>query len=327
MRKNIFISLIIVTFLTQKLLSQDINVVTRLDTNAMLIGDQVRLNIGISVPVKSLVTWPLIGDTILGHILVLNRTKIDSTFSPDRKILKLNQKFILTSFDSGFYAIPPVRFYIQQPPDTVKIPRQSEPVFLNVHSVHVDTTLAIKPIKGPIKIPISFREILPWIIGGVLIIALVYFIIYYLRKRKKAEPLFRFKPRITLLPHETALMELEKLRIKKLWQSGKIKEYHTELTEIIRKYIEERFGIMAMEMTSEEIMESLKDNLEISKRALDKLLQILLLADLVKFAKAQPLPSEHELSLENAITFVKDTILRIVEQKEVTELKEPAMIN
>lgn len=327
MRKNIFISLIIVAFLAQKVLSQDVNVVTRLDTNVMLIGDQVRLNIGISVPVKSLVTWPLIGDTILGHIRVLNRTKIDSAFSPDRKILKLNQSFLLTSFDSGFYAIPPVRFYIQQPPDTAKIARQSEPLFLNVHSVHVDTTLAIKPIKGPIKIPISFREMLPWIIGGVLVMALVYFIIYYLRKRKKAEPLFRLKPRITLLPHETALMELEKLRIKKLWQSGKIKEYHTELTEIIRKYIEERFGIMAMEMTSEEIMESLKDNIEISKGALDKLLQILLLADLVKFAKVQPVPSEHELSLENAITFVKDTILRIVEQKEVAELKEPAMIN
>jgi len=327
MRKNIFISLIIVVFLAQKVLSQDINVVTRLDTNAMLIGDQVRLNIGISVPAKSLVTWPLIGDTILGHILVLNRTKIDSAFSPDRKILKLNQKFLLTSFDSGFYAIPPVRFYIQQPPDTVKIARQSEPLFLNVHSVHVDTTLAIKPIKGPIKIPISFREMLPWIIGGVLVIALVSFIIYYLRKRKKAEPLFRLKPRISLLPHETALMELEKFRIKKLWQSGKIKEYHTELTEIIRKYIQERFGIMAMEMTSEEIMESLKDNMEISKGALDKLLQILLLADLVKFAKAQPTPSEHELSLENSITFVKDTILRIVEQKEVAEQKEPAMIN
>lgn len=326
MRKNIFISLIIIAFLTQKVLSQDINVVTRLDTNVMLIGDQVRLHIGISVPVKSSVTWPLIGDTILGHIRVLNRTKIDSAFSTDRKVLKLNQSFLLTSFDSGFYAIPPVRFFIQQPPDTAKIARQSTPLFLTIHSVHVDTTLAIKPIKGPIKIPISFREILPWIIGGVLVIALVYFIIYYLRKRKKAEPLFRLKPRITLLPHETALMELEKLRIKKLWQSGKIKEYHTELTEIIRKYIEERFGIMAMERTSDEIMESLNDRKEISKRALDKLLQIFLVADLVKFAKAKPVPSEHELSLENAITFVKDTIFRIVEQEEVTELKEPAMI-
>lgn len=327
MRRNIFISLIILAFLTQKVLSQDIIVVTKLDTNAMLIGDQVRLNIGISVPVKSLVTWPLIGDTILGHIRVLNRTKIDTGFSPDKKTLKLNQSFLLTSFDSGFYAIPPVRFYVQQPPDTAKITRQSNQLFLNVHSVHVDTTLAIKPIKGPIKIPISFRELLPWIIGGVLVIALVCFLIYYLKKRKKAEPIFRLKSRITLLPHETALMELEKLRIKKLWQSGKIKEYHTELTEIIRKYIEERFGIMAMEMTSEEIMESLNHPIEIGKGTLEKLLQIFLLADLVKFAKAQPLPSEHELSLEYAITFVKDTILRIIEQKEVTELKEPAMIN
>jgi len=306
-------------------LSQDISIMTRLDTNAMLIGDQVKMHIGISVPAKSLVTWPMIGDTILGHIRVLNRSKIDSAVSPDRKILKLDQTFILTTFDSGFYAIPPIRFFIQQPPDTTKIARQSEPLFLNVHTVHVDTTLAIKPIKGPIKIPISFREMLPWIIAGIIIIGLIGFILYWLKKRKKAEPLFRLTPKITLLPHETALAELEKLGKKKLWQSGKIKEYHTELTEIVRKYIEERFGIMAMEMTSDEIMDSLNERAGISKATLDKLVQIFTLADLVKFAKAQPLPSDHELSFDHAITFVKDTILRIIEQNEVKELKEPAL--
>lgn len=327
MGKTLFIRIIIAALLIQKVLCQDIKVITRLDTNAALIGDQVGMHIGISVPVKSIVTWPLIGDTILGHIRVLGRSKIDSVLSPDRKILKLNQNLLLTTFDSGFYAIPPVRFFIQEPPDTTKISRQSEPLFLNVHSVHVDTTLAIKPIKGPIKIPISFREMLPWIILGILIIVVITFIIYWLKKRKQAEPIFRLKPKFTMSPHETALIELEKLRSKKLWQSGKIKEYHTELTEIIRKYIEERFGIMALEMTSDEIVESLNDRAEISKGALDKLVTIFTLADLVKFAKAQPLPSDHELSLEYAVTFVKDTIIRVVEQKEVTELKEPVMIN
>jgi hypothetical protein len=327
MRKYIVISLIIVTVFAEKVLSQDIKVISKLDTNAMLIGDQVRLNIGISVPVKTMVSWPLIGDTILGHIRVLNRSRIDTTFSTDKKSIRLNQSFLLTTFDSGYFAIPPVRFYVSQPPDTTKILQQSEPAFLNVHTVHVDTTLAIKPIKGPIKVPISFREMLPWIVAGVLVIALVTLFIYWLRKRRKAEPVFRLKPRIIMQPHETALMELEKLRIKKLWQGGKIKEYHTELTEIIRKYIEERFGIMALEMTSDEISDALNEQAVISKSDLNNLIQIFSMADLVKFAKAQPLPSEHELSLEQAVIFVKDTVLRIIEQKEFEEHKEPALIN
>ena len=327
MRKNIIIGLILLTVFAKNVLSQDIMVISRLDTNTMLIGDQVRFNIGISMPVKTLVRWPVIGDTILGHIRVLNRSRIDSTYSADKKTLRLNQSFLLTTFDSGYFAIPPVRFYIQQPPDTTRIVQQSEPAFLNVHSVHVDTTLAIKPIKGPIKIPISFREMLPWIIAGLLVIGLISFIIYWLRKRRKAEPVFRIRPRIIMQPHETALMELEKLRIKKLWQGGRIKEYHTELTEIIRKYIEERFSIMALEMTSDEILESLNERVGISKDDMNRLVQIFVMADMVKFAKAQPLPTEHELSLEHAVTFIKNTILRMVEQKESKEPKETAMIS
>jgi hypothetical protein len=327
MRIKLIISLVILTLFAQEVLSQDSKAVSRLDTNAMLIGDQVRLNIGISVPARTLVRWPMIGDTILGHIRVLNRSRIDTTFSADRKSFRLSQSFLLTTFDSGYFAIPPVRFYIQRPPDTTKIVEQSEPAFLNVHSVHVDTTLAIKPIKGPIKVPISFREMLPWIITGILVLALAGLLLYWLKKRKKAEPVFRLKPRIILQPHETALSELEKLRQKKLWQSGKIKDYHTELTGILRIYIEERFGIMALEMTSDEITESLADRAEISKIARDRLIRIFYMADLVKFAKAQPLPSEHDHSLEEAVAFVRETILRIAEQKEITNVGEPALIN
>ena len=79
---------------------------------------------------------------------------------------------------------------------------------------------------------------LPWILLGLGAILLILFIAWYIVKRKKQQPILQFKPKIVLLPHETALQELEKLRIKKLWQSGKIKEYHSELTEILRKYIE-----------------------------------------------------------------------------------------
>jgi hypothetical protein len=102
-------------------------------------------------------------------------------------------------------------------------------------------------------------------------------------------------------------MELEKLRAKKLWQTGKIKDYHTELTDILRKYFEDRFHIMAMESTTAEILEDLEAKTLIAKENREVLSRILLMADLVKFAKYLPLPEEHDHSMEYAVDFINKT--------------------
>ena len=319
--RNFFIFLTLFYLLAEGSVAQSIKVEAALDTNSILIGDQVELTLGITIPEKSFVHWPLIGDTILSHIKVISRTKIDTSFSTDHKSKILQQKFLLTTFDSGFYPIPPVRFFVSEPPDSALVPYQSETLLLSVHTVPVDTTKAIKPIKGPIKVPISFRDIFPWILAGILFISIVYFVIYYLRKRKKAEPVFQLKPRIKLKPHEIALAGIEKLRIKKLWQSGRIKEYHTEMTEIVRKYIEDRFGIMALEMTSDEILDSLDHINEPVIPSTEKLSRVFTLADLVKFAKAIPLPTEHEQSMENTIVFINETTIKIPETQAGNQLE------
>jgi hypothetical protein len=171
----------------------------------------------------------------------------------------------------------------------------------------VDTTLAIKPIKGPVKIPFSILEYLPWIIAGMLFLAIAGFLLYYLIRRRKGEPIFLLRPSVKYQPHEWALMELEKLRIKKLWQAGKMKEYHTELTDILRKYIEDRFRLMAMESTTGEILEDLEEKTGIRKECRTTLGKILSMADLVKFAKYLPLQEDHEQSMENAVDFINKT--------------------
>jgi len=288
--------------------SQEYKASAKLDTAAMLIGDQVKMHLSFSVPAKTEVRWPELPDTILGKIQVLNRSKIDTVYSADKKSLTLKQQLILTTFDSGFYTIPAIRFSYQKTGDTATLTELTDMLLLNVNSVKVDTTKAIKPIKGPMRIPISFREMLPWILGALLLILLVVFGIYYWKKRQKAEPVFTLRPRVILPPHEIALAELEKLRIQKLWQSGRSKEYHTLLTDILRKYIEDRFKRNAMESTTSEIIEDLHGLPEISKELLEKLRQLLVLADLVKFAKAQPLPAEHESCLDDGVVFVKQTI-------------------
>jgi hypothetical protein len=313
--KGVFI--VFLVFITIMVVhSQDFQANARLDTTSLLIGDQTNLSMNFKFPAKTQVQWPLIKDTILGYIQVLYRSKIDTTISKDNKWMTLHQTLKITSFDSGLYTIPPIRFYFRELPDTTLHFSQSEPLILSVHTIPVDTTKLIKPIKGPMKVPLTFREILPWIILAIILAIIIWFVIYYLKKRKKAEPIFQLKPKVILPPHEIALAELEKLRAKKLWQSGKIKEYHTEVTEIIRRYVEDRFSVPALESTSGEILDALSENTDISSKLLDKLFPILTLADLVKFAKAQPLPAENDQSLQYAIDFVKSTIAKSEEKTD-----------
>ena len=279
----------------------------KLEPHTILIGDQVNLSLNFSFPSGTQVVWPSIKDTILGNIQVISRTKVDTSWFPDKKNLQLTQKLRLTCFDSGFYTIPPIRFYYRNLPDTTIRFEQTEIQILTVHTLAVDTTLAIKPIKGPVKIPFSILEYLPWIIAGMLFLAIAGFLLYYLIRRRKGEPIFLLRPSVKYQPHEWALMQLEKLRTKKLWQAGKMKEYHTELTDILRKYIEDRFRLMAMESTTGEILEDLEEKTGIRKECRTTLGKILSMADLVKFAKYLPLQEDHEQSMENAVDFINKT--------------------
>ena len=286
---------------------QDVSVTAKLDTNAMLIGDHVGLTLKFTGPPKSQVLWPFMPDTILKSITVIGRGKIDTVYAADKKSVTYSQQLNLTCYDSGFYTVPSIPFRYRIMPDTTVTVAQSSMMLLAVHTVKVDTTQAIKPIIGPLKVPITFREMLPWILAALAIILLIAAVIWYLNKRRKREPVFTLKPKVVLLPHETALQDIEKLRLKKLWQAGRIKEYHSELTEILRRYIEDRFQVPALEQTSGEITMSLMNNPGCPRPALDKLGNLLIMADMAKFAKVQPLAMENEKSLNDGIEFVNET--------------------
>jgi len=287
--------------------AQDYKATASITPGSILIGDQVELSLIFTGPSGAEVIWPTIKDTILGNLQVINRTKIDTSLSADKKTLQLSQKLRITCFDSGFYTIPPINFFYRHLPDTTIRNIQTNIQALTVHTLAVDTTKAIKPIKGPVRIGFSIFEFLPWIIAGLLFIVVAGFLIWYYLKRKKGEPIFVLRPSVKYQPHEWALMELEKLRAKKLWQTGKIKDYHTELTDILRKYSEDRFHIMALESTTAEILEDLESKTLITKENREILSRILLMADLVKFAKYLPLPEEHDQSMEYAIDFINNT--------------------
>ncbi len=293
--------------------SQDIKATAELDTNSMLIGDQINLNIKLKCPVSKKIIWTELYDTIINEIEIIKKSDIDTIFSQDKKQINLFQTLVITSFDSGYYAIPAFKFIYDKKNDTTFKIAETNLLFLNVQTIPVDTTKAIKDIKPPLKAPVTFSEILPYILAGIVAAIIILLIIYYIRKRKKKQPLFQLHKKPKLPPHKIALDALEKLRLKKLWQKNKVKEYHSELTQIIRTYIKQRFNIDALEMTSNEILHSFEKT-DIKNEELNiKLKQTLTLADLVKFAKGNPLPDENDKSINNAIDFVKKSIVSIEE--------------
>lgn len=277
---------------------------TLIDTNRILIGDQVRISLMLETKAQDTVVWPEIGDTLITEIEVISRTGIDTAYDSQDISTKLyTQDLIITSFDSGYYAVPPFKYLVNG--QLVK----SNAFLLQVGSVQLDTADAIKDIKEPIPVDYGLIDWLKdywhWVITTILLVVLTILLIrYYIKKRNEKPQLVKEKPKEPA--NVIAKRKLTELEEKRLWQHNKIKEYHSELTDIIREYLELRFDMHAMEQTSDEIMQSLrfKDLKEIEKRDLRK---ILLLADLVKFAKEKPIPEENEESIMLAYKFVESS--------------------
>jgi len=279
--------------------------VATLEKNSILIGDQVKLELNVTLPAGSKVQWPMLLDTIAPNVEILRRSDID-TVSSNKERFTLKQVLTITSFDSGTYVIRPVIFKYNRAGDTLSFFTETLPIRLDVQTIQTDPEQDIKPIKPPLRAPITFRELLPWI-GIVLLVAVIAGLLYYFLKKKKKQPAaVATRLSTTVPPYEAAMEALESLRAKKLWQSGRVKDYYSELTEIVREYIELRYPVRAMEMTTAEIYAALRQT-EVETSSREKLNQVLVLADLVKFAKEQPLPLENEQSYTQCVDFVRET--------------------
>jgi len=206
---------------------------------------------------------------------------------------------VLTAFEKGTYVIPAL---------TIEFPKgkvlKTEPIKIEVRTVTVDTSKDIKDVKPPLEVPFRLRDALPYILIAVAAGLLTWAIFHVLKKRKKQERILPAPPQRPA--HELALEALRKLEAERLWQNGKIKDYHSKLTDIIRTYVDRRYDLPAMEMTSEDILSS--DRILLLSDDLRKQIEeILTLADLVKFAKFLPDPAEHENVLRFATSFVQAT--------------------
>ena len=185
---------------------------------------------------------------------------------------------------------------------------ETEPLLLEINTIPVDTNLAIKDIKAPLQAPLTWKEIGFFIGIGAAVLALLAGIIYliYRLSRKKRQPTGGKREKPEEPAHIIALRALEELRLKKLWQEGRHKEYYSELSDILRNYMYNRWDIPAMEMVSDEVLEAL-EQLHTEKALLNQLRTSLRTADSVKFAKACPLPDENSQAFQAVYDFVTAT--------------------
>lgn len=274
----------------------------KVDSAAILIGEQTVLHLTVTTDKDKAVQLVIPRDTLMAGVEVLGIPKADTTLIDNDRML-VRQDLLVTSFDSSLYLLPP--FKVIDGIDTV----YSNQVALKVSTVPVN---ADKPeefydIKEVWKPPFVLADYYPWIFGILLALFLICVIGYVIQRIRNRKPIIPFKkPEPKLPPHEQAIKELDEIKQQKLWQQGRNKEYYTLITDTLRRYIVDRFGINAMEMTSGEILDIIRKQQE-ANSVYESLKQIMQLSDFVKFAKMNPLPDENDLSLMNAYLFINQT--------------------
>ncbi len=246
----------------------------------------------------------LLGDTLNSKVEIADKGRADTAMLDNNRV-QIKRDIALQAFDPGVYQLPPLLYVTGH--DTIK----SQSLTLAVDSIKVDPNGSIKDFKPIATVPFKLLDWVPdfisdywwaWLAGLALIVFGIF--AYYHWYKKGINPLKPVKKRLP--PYEEAMLALTTLKGRNLWQNGQEKEYFTGLTDILRVYIDRRFGINAVEMTSSQIMDKIKQNKE-AHIANDQLKEVLEIADFVKFAKMHTLADDNEIAYQRAVNFVKAT--------------------
>ena len=310
----------VLLFMPNILLAQKASVRATIQPSEIMIGQQALINLQVIAPKNKTIHFPVYEKEIVPGVEVVTMLKPDTTI--ENNVMTINFKYIVTSFDSTLYNIP--RMPVFDGTDTIfsnsfglkvtsPVLKDSTRAYLeklkNKETDSIDFNQLqlndIKPIQKPPFVWTDYLWIL-WVILGVgLLAALVLAVIYFILKKKNKG--YFFTPPEVLPAHVRAIQSLDKLKAEKIGQQeGREKEFYTKITDILRLYIAERYGINAMEMTSGEILNEIR-KVNDADSVYENLKQILSVADLVKFAKYKPYPDENDLSMMNAYLFVNQT--------------------
>lgn len=276
-------------------------------TKDIKVGEQTTIEFEVSYSAaEENIIFPALKDTLTKNIEVVEFGNIDTTFDEEDITKKLlTQRLIITCWDSGYYVIPPFTFEIGGKA------YKTNPLILTVKDVKITEEQDIKDIKSILEVPFSLSD---WVLSNKTPIGLIFLVIalliiaILLFKKYKNRPI---KEEVVVVPKEAADLlatrKLSELFDRKLWQGGQIKAYYSELSFILREYLENRYLFHALELTTDETITLINNGLISEKQTIKKLESILILADMAKFAKQKPVGSENDDAYKNALLFVSLT--------------------
>jgi hypothetical protein len=277
-------------------LSQEVRLTAKTNTNTFPIGSWIDVHIeGMSDAAVDSIA-PIVKDSIGSFEII----------TVERNGTEFQWLIRLTTIDSGKVFLLPVEFGYKVKGDENTHKAFTNSLLLTVTGLPIDPQGEIKDIKPPMRAPWLFEDFLPYLIALVVLAALASGYYYYWRKMRANKDILA-DVKVVIPPHREALTALRVLEEKKLWQQGLVKEYYSEVTEIIRRFFERRWNIIALEMTTDEILIQIKHIPE-ALIVWKEMGSFFLTADLVKFAKYQPAPAEHEQEMHSAYKIVRSMV-------------------
>ncbi len=271
------------------------------DTNNVMIGDWVTLNLQYLSGEKKEVVLPIFDATQIEGLELIDETRVDTV--KNGKSFGLSKRFTVSAYDSGSFVIPRMAMLFEKNGtiDTL----YSDSLVLKFNSPAVDTTQAIKDIKGIFNINYSDNSLLYWIGGVVILLLIVAALIYYFKNRKNKEEKEEIEYDPSIPPYILAMESLRRIEQERLWQNGYFKKYYTEITDVLRIYYHRIYSIKTKELTSRELIEALHGKTLFDNESVTMLEYISRYSDLSKFAKANPLPENNTQSLKYAFELVE----------------------
>lgn len=304
-KKSILFLIVCLAFLGgQRVMAQSVLVDATIDSLQIFIGEQAKIKLQVTLDADKRAIFPVYPDTLVRGVEVLDVAKPDTQLLNNGQRAVISQTYTITSFDSALYYLPPMEVLVDNKP------YYSKALALKVYSVNVpldpnNPEQYFGP-KSVMSAPFAWEDWYITIAAVLLFVPFLLLLIFLVKRIRDNKPIIRkIKVDPKLPPHQIAMQEIERIKSEKIWQKGHPKEYYTELTDALRTYIKERFGFNALEMTSSEIIDKLMENND--KEALADLRILFQTADLVKFAKHNPMMNENDANLINAIDFINET--------------------
>lgn len=291
-----FILFIILTIYSTSIFSQEVS--ADLIPKQAWIGDHLELELRYKNKGFTNALFPLINDTSMGNFRLVERLKVDTMYSGTEIVI--SHKYKITCFEDSIQTLPPLPFF-----NGALEPIYTLPVQVNIVSPNIDSAKDIRPIKDIILVPLSKAEVFSYLIISFILLGIVLALYFVYVKYIRKENLFD-RERNEDPAHVIALQALKVVETENLWQMGKIKEYYDRISDILRAYIEKRFGLKALEQTSDQLLKNMHE-IQLPEYVIQDMSEILTKSDLAKFAKEKHEGEQHIGILKMAYKFVQTT--------------------